>query len=225
MNLKEACRYAGYLNKVLGDLNNAFIYGRDMEGAMFTVTEDHMKKDANPDKEDEIGKSIDLKKTYEITIEQVLELYEKVLLEKTVLSNKISKAKEKLHIDWEEDGEKLSIDTAIEQNKQMRTYCSYVLDTLKKVKESETKRYESDYKINIEGNQVIYKYEVIQKKELNFDKKLVLDKRKKLLDKADKISEMIEQANLKDIIEFKPIFDIHSSLEELIEDFVEVQKK
>ena len=74
----------------------------------------------------------------------------------------------------------------------------------------------SDYLINNEGNQNKYYYPVEKTVKVDFDKKVVYNLNKKLLDKMDKISIAIEEFMLLNIVDFTPSLNIHATLEDII---------
>ena len=74
----------------------------------------------------------------------------------------------------------------------------------------------SDYLINNEGNQNKYYYPVEKTIKVDFDKKVVYNLDKKLLDKMDKISIAIEEFMLLNIVDFVPSLNIHATLEDII---------
>jgi len=221
MNLKEACRYAKFLNDIINEISSEVAYG-NMNGKMLKITDNHYKSKSNKDAEDVLNEDVELDAVYDVELDVVINILEALILEKALLSNKIAKAKEELYIDHEENGEKLNIDTAIEMNKLLRQRLSgNVLDTIIRQKEKTEKRSGMDYMINIEGNQVSYRYEVERKTELTFDKKSIIKRNKELLTKADKISEMIDEANSQRIIDIEPKFSIHDTVDELVLSFKE----
>ena len=221
INLKEACRYAKFLNDTINKITADVCYG-NMDGKILEIKDNHYKSKSNKDAEDILEEVVELDAVYDVEIEKIVELLEALITEKAILSNKIAKAKEELYIEYEENGEKLNIDTAIEMNKLLRQKLSdNVLNTLIKQKEKTEKRVGSDYMINVEGNQVAYKYEVERKTTLKYEKTDIVELNKKLLTKADKISEMIDEANSQRIIDIEPKFSIHDTVDELVLSFKE----
>ena len=74
----------------------------------------------------------------------------------------------------------------------------------------------SDYLINNEGNQNKYYYTIEKTIKVDFDKKVVSNLDKKLLDKMDRISIAIEEFMLLNIVDFVPSLSLHATLEDII---------
>ena len=88
------------------------------------------------------------------------------------------------------------------------------------IKSSEGKKTGSAYKFNVEGNQVSYKYEILTTNTIDFNRNNVNELYKKLLNKADTLSTQIESAMLQSIVRFAPLYDIHDSTTEIVEQYL-----
>ena len=75
---------------------------------------------------------------------------------------------------------------------------------------------DSDYLINNEGNQNKYYYQVEKTVKVDFDKQVVSNLDKKLLDKMDRISIAIEEFMLLNIVDFTPSLSLHATVEDVI---------
>ena len=214
MNLKEAAKYGKFLNDMLYIAQST----STSKDYVRKVTEFHNRSKFNPDDIDEKIEVIPQDKL-DIKSNDLIYLAKSLIEEKLRLSLAISKGKSKLNIDWKENNIKLPLDEAISYNKQLRsliTNCDY----LNGIKSIEDKQKQYGYKINVEGNQVSYQYEVLLKKEVDFDKTVVKSLSKSLKNKTDKISTLIDQAMTKDVIDFNPLFDVNDTFEEIVNEYV-----
>jgi hypothetical protein len=155
---------------------------------------------------------------YDCKIEDVAHIIKSFIEEKLSLSIAIEDAKRGLVLEWKENGKNLTLDSAVEFNKYIRNM-SHGLKYLVELKGSEQEGQGSGYKFNVEGNQVIYKYPVIFQKIIDYDRNIIRDLYKKLVTKADTISTQIDEAMLKDVVKFMPKYDIHDSIEDIIEKY------
>lgn len=214
MNLKDAARYGKFLNDMI------YMAQTTATSKDYTrkITEIHNKSKFNIEAQDETVEIIPQDKL-NIKSNDLVYLAKDLINEKLNLSMSIAKYKSKLTIDWKEDDKKLSLDEAISYNKQLRSLIS-TCDSLDRIKSIEDKTREYGYKFNVEGNQVSYQYEVLIKREVDFDKKVVHNLSKSLKNKTDKISSLIDQAMSKDVIDFTPNFDINDSFEEIVEKYI-----
>jgi len=178
------------------------------------VTEEHLRNKVNPDAQDEKIDSTP-EREYDVDIEKIVMFINDLINEKLCVSTAIENAKRDTKIDWKENGLNLTLDTAIEYNKNIHSYVQN-LTTLISLKSSESKSYGTDYKFNEEGNQMPYKYVVETVKTIDFDRNAVKELYKKLLTKADHISTEIDTVMLQDIVTYEPKFSIHDSVEELL---------
>ncbi len=215
MNLKEAARYGKFLNDMI---YVAQITSTSNDYIKKTI-ETHNKSKFNSEDEDEVIE-ITSQDKLNIKSNNLIYLAKDLIEEKLMLNLAIQKSKSNLSINLEENDLILSLDEAISYNKQLRSLISSC-NTLNKVKSTESKRKEYGYKFNVEGNQVSYQYEVIVKKDIDFDKKEVYDLSKILKGKTDKISTLIDQSMTKDIIDFVPKYDINDSFEEIVEYYMQ----
>lgn len=214
MNLKDAARYGKFLNDMIY-MAQITATSKDYTRK---ITEIHNKSKFNIEAQDETVEIIPQDKL-NIKSNDLVYLAKDLINEKLNLSMSIAKYKSKLTIDWKEDDKKLSLDEAISYNKQLRSLIS-TCDSLDRIKSIEDKTREYGYKFNVEGNQVSYQYEVLIKREVDFDKKVVHNLSKSLKNKTDKISSLIDQAMSKDVIDFTPNFDINDSFEEIVEKYI-----
>jgi hypothetical protein len=217
LNLKEACRYGNFLEGLFVEMQLEFL----QEDYMFSVTEKHFKSKACANTEDEIIEaSPDVKYNIEnFNLHGVSNLLMDIIDEKLRLSLAIEEGKKSIKIDWKENGQALSLDTALEYNKKLRTLSNSYLEKLIDNKSSECKGLGTDYSFNQEGNQMPYIYNIEIVKTINYDRNSVRALSKKILKKTDQISILIDEAMLKQAVDFKPEFDLHDSIEEIIQKY------
>lgn len=213
ISLKESFRILNFLERNISTLSR---YLSNTSNAI-KIEEIHYKSKTNPDTSDE---TIDmtLERTYPCNIVDIAFLVNQLIDQKLQLSLAIENAKKNLLLDWKENGVNLTLDSAVEHAKKSRELANN-LKTLVDIKPSETKKQGNDYKFNVEGNQVSYRYEVVVKSTIDFDRNNVNKLYKKLLNKADTLSMQIENAMLQNIVEFEGLYDIHDSVIEIVEQY------
>jgi hypothetical protein len=212
LTIKDSGRYANYLASLIERVENLMYY----KDNYIKTTETHFKSKGNPADKDEIIEN-EVDRLFTGQIQDMAYLAQELIQEKLRLALAIEKAKKELQLGWTEDGIELTLDTAYEYNKNLRNLMSdsYVGRTLN-VKPTLKKGSGRAYMINGEGNQVAYNYDVEIKTELDFNKDVIKKLSKKTLDKADKISTLIDQAELKEIVDFEPTYSVRDSLEDVI---------
>lgn len=213
MNLKESYRYHNFLD---ANINTLLSYLR-FENNVTKVIETHQKGKSNQDAQDEVINTT-TERQYDCKIEDIAFLIKQLIDEKLKLSLAIEVAKKNIILNWIENGNNLTLDSAIEYNKNIRNMVNnlkYLVD----LKSSEYKKTGKDYKFNINGEQVPYQYNIEIKKEIDFDRNIIKDLYKKLVTKADTISTQIDEAMLKDYVNYTPIYDLHDSISEIVEQY------
>jgi hypothetical protein len=210
MNIKEAGRYANFLSGIITDIT-LYLHKQDHYA---NTKEIHMKSKSYPDAcDEEILVVSDSKLPYSIA--DIAHLCVAVIDEKQKLALAIEKAKMDTTIAWHLSGNNISIDSGVEYNKQTRL-AAQILKTLTTAKNSETTKTGTSKKFNVEGNQVAYTYDTKIVKTIDFDRDIINNLHKKLLDTTDIISKKIDEAMLADIVVFTPMFSIHDTFEEVI---------
>ena len=201
MNLKESYRYANYIDDLL---STAYSYLRN-KGFVTTTVEEHLRKQSNPDVENEI---IEVQKPFDVEFlpNDVIDFVVKVIEEKEKLSECIAKAK---------DTTEINIDNAIAMNKKKQGFVS-VLNGIADIKPSETKTTAKGYKFDINCEQKPYVYDVNRKTSIDFDRTDVRNLIKKYLKETDEISAKLDLIEITTQVDFVPAFDINSKFEELV---------
>ena len=201
MNLKESYRYANYLD---GLLSTAYTYLRN-KGFVTTTVEEHLRKQSNPDVENE---TIEVQKPFDVEFKpnQVVDFVVRVLNEKNKLSDAIAEAKSTTEI---------NIDNAISMNKKKQAFVS-VLNGIADIKPSEIKTTSKSYKFDINGEQKPYVYDVNRKTSIDFNRTDVRNLIKKYLKETDEISAKLDLIEITTFVDFEPTWDVNEKFEELV---------
>jgi len=201
MNLKESYRYANYLDNLL---NTAYTYLRN-KGFVTTTTQTHLRSKANNEAVDEV---IEVQKPYDVnfTPMNIVDFVVKVLTEKEKLANAIAVAKANAEI---------NIDNAVAMNKKKQSFVS-VLNSMANIKASEKQTQGSDYRFNINNEQVRYYYTVNEVTQIDYDRNDIRNLSKKYLKETDEISTKLDAIEINTILDFEPKYDINSTFEELV---------
>jgi len=214
LNIKEAGRYANFLQRNI-DLLKEFL---DNDTLIYNTREEHFKSKVLKSENDEI-RIIEEKSDLDISAEDAIYLVNSLINKKMELSMAINKAKALTLVDWTENNEKLPLDTAIEYNKNLRAFAMTSLENLTLNKSEEYIKDGIGYLINNEGNQSQYHYEIKVIRKINYDRTIVKGLYKKILNKADLLSDAIDNAMLKKTIDFEMEYNLHDSLEDLVEKY------
>jgi len=212
LNIKEACRYQNFLDSVINTLSG---YIRDTDNAI-KITEIHLKSKNNSDAEDEILDKT-TERQFDCSVVDIAYLINNLIGEKCKLSNAIEHAKRGIVINV--DNQEFTLDSALENAKRCRALSGNI-KVLTNLKSRGSKKSGSDYKFNVEGNQVRYVYDVEVVTTIDYDRNNIIKLYKKLVDKADKLSNKIELAMLQDVVDYEMIYDLHDSVEEIVEKYL-----
>ena len=197
MILKEAFRYQNYLKTLQNDI---YVYLRNRDNVVKN-TETHFYSKSNNDKNDEeivtVGK---------IEPNKLIELIKEVMAEKVAVTNAISKAKKSCEYD---------IDALLETNKFMNNFVD-CLKGLNVIESKETKTTGLDYKFNLNGEQLSYKYPVNTVSTINFDRNETRKMANKYSKQITDTSNLIDEINVTLKVDFEPKFDINDTLEDIL---------
>ena len=203
MNLKEAFRYETYIDKLIDRIPRYFI---DLD-RVFKTTRLHKKSLANPEAVDVVEESEPLAFPY--SNDDIIRFAVWLIGEKEKLMLAVGKAKTECGMD---------IDAAIGTNK-LRQMVFNSIRSMLDFKASKVTTRDSDYKFNVEGNQVSYYYEVEVDKKENFDREADKSIMRGLITKADEVSAAIDSAIVNTKVEYEPLFDVNESFEDAAEVF------
>lgn len=211
MTIKEAGRYANFLETMRQSFSNLVCHGIDSK--LIKRVETHKKSEAYKEAENEIIEE-EFEDEIDVEIDILTEILEDIIKEKILLANAISEAKKEIVIDVE--GTEIDLDSSVEYAKLLRKMSSDYFRPLIIRKEKKFKRTGTAYAFNVEGNQIPYYYEIEFEETLKYDKNKYIrkDKENKLL--ADKISQEIDKAMNSDIVEFEPKYNYLDSMEDII---------
>ena len=200
MNLRESFQYMNFLDTNISKVN-MMLYD---ESNLVTVQQEHLKKAANPNAEDEkIVKPKDLR----CSPMDLIKFLDELMEEKEKVSKAIYEAKSKTEV---------NLDHAVSINKAKQKQ----LNTLKRLvvlKPSESEGFDYDYMINNEGNQVQYKYKVKQVKTIDYDRNKVRNKYRKLSKECEEMSTLIDKIQINTEVAFDPKWDVSDTLEDMLE--------
>lgn len=201
MNLKESYRYQNFLDRLL---DTSYSYLRN-KNYITTTTQEHMRKKANPDAENEI---MDVAKPFDVEFapNDIIDFVMDVLAEKDSVSKAIAVAKSNTEI---------NIDNAIAMNIKRHDYIT-ILESMVNTKPSETTVRGTGYRFNNEMNQVTYYYDVVQKTTIDFNRNDVKGLIKKLNRECDEISAKLDSIEINTVLDFAPKYDVNDKFEDII---------
>lgn len=203
MILKEAFRYQNYLSSLFA----ASVGYLSKEDFITTTTQNHNRKKSNPDADDE---KVVVQKPYNVEFKpnDLIDFAVKLIDEKQKLSDAITEAKKTTSFD---------VDAAMSMNKTKQGFI-HVLRRMASIKPIESEREGVSYKFNNDGDQVSYRYPIKEVKTIDYDREDV----KKLIDKykkeTDKISTERDRIDIMTEVNYKPIWEVDTPLEDIIED-------
>lgn len=203
MNLKEAFRYQRFLENTMDELVS-LVASRSVH---MKSTERHLKNRANPEAENEI---IDGSLGQRYDCDALIALMGVLVEERQGLMDAIGNAK--YSIGWD-------LDAAIGANKFRQVYSS----TLRRILNSSSGKnitHGTDYKFNIEGNQIAYIYDIETEETEAFDRESARLIMKNANKKADEVSANIDAAMTNTTVDYNPPFDVNDGIDEVIEEFL-----
>lgn len=215
MTIKEAGRYANFLNSLRQELVYITNYG--INSKLYSETENHKKSEAYKEHEDEVIER-EFEDRVDVELEDLLKLHEEVIREKVNLACAIQEAKRDIVIDV--DGLKLDVDSAIEYAKILREVSSGVYNGLKERKDSKRKSRGTGYAFNVEGNQTSYHYEVETVTKLLYSKEDIIKKDKDVRLLADRISQEVDKEMSKELVNHTSKYNYLDSAEDIIAEHV-----
>lgn len=203
MNLKESFRYQNFLDSLISSARSSIT--NPMHGMV--VTKYHMKSKTNPEAED-LKEIVEVEGFY--PNDTVVEFLMWAIKEKENLANLISKAKVTSEFD---------LDSAVSANRQRKEAIRSINSLLAR-KESKTKEFGTDYKFNVEGDQVTYRYEIEVERKENFNRAELKAVVKSLNSKCDETSSKIDEFLINTILDYTPRFDVNISFDDVMESFI-----
>jgi hypothetical protein len=171
------------------------------------VTKNHLRSKANPDAVDEVMVEI-VEDFY--PNDKVVKFLVWAVNEKEVLARLISNAKTSADFD---------LDSSVSSNRQRKELIKSINWLLAK-KESKTKEYGTDYKFNVEGDQISYRYEIEVERKENFNRTELKATVKQLNSVCDEVSSKIDEFLINTTLDYTPKFDVNSSFDDVMESFI-----
>lgn len=204
MNLKESFRYQNYLGTLFSSITSYLHDRRNLT----CVQQVHMRASANPDTQDEV---VDASKErlYAQDNNTVIAFLKAVMEEKYNLAIAIGKAKASSPID---------IDAETAHNVLRRGMAS-TLESVCAIKPSEYKTQGSDFKFNVNGEQVRYFYDIKETTTIDFDRKVAKSLAKSLAKAADEASSALDRCMIDVNVNFYPSFNVSDSVEDALDAF------
>lgn len=208
MNLKEAFRYQKFLSQMM---DRARCHVENPQYIM-KKTNVHLRHAANPEAED-VVEVVDVGEF--VPIDTVLRFMQSLICEREKLTREIVSAKGCALLD---------IDTAVETNK-FRQILAQSVRELVSTKETSIKSKGSDYKFDINGQQVQYMYDMEIKTEDNFDRAGAKTLLRSVLSKSDSVSSEIEEAMVNTVVYYEPPYDVNDSFDDVLEMFIQMEAR
>lgn len=209
MILKDAFRYQTKLDNIIFDVDNYLDSTRNVT----TIKQEHLRKNTNPDAENEIvilDKDCvfeDERITPNVVISFLMDVYE----EKVSLTKAIEIAKNNAKID---------IDSSIAMNK-VRERIAKIMRSLSGIRSGEVKKTATGKKFNSDGEQVSYAYDVTEVTTIDFDRNLTKSLAKNLNAEHDRVSADIDIANITIEVNHTPRYDFDDSFEDCLVKFLD----
>lgn len=204
MNLKEAFRYQKFLDSMMQAATNAM---RNKTLCLNTEKTHHYNKaDASLTDVIEVEE-----KTVQYQVEDLVSLGHVLIGERRKLTHAINVAKANADID---------IDAYVEANKfAMRMISGY--RTILSFQSGKHKERGSGYRLNGEGNQTGYVYEIDVVDTEAYDRKDIKKQLHEVSVKADEVSSQIDSAMVNTLVDYDPIYDVNETLDDIMAEFVQ----
>lgn len=204
MNLKESFRYQKFLDSLM---RSATVSLQNPSHSLKT-TKVHLRHAVNPEANDmtEVIEDGEF-----VPNDTVLAFMAHMIDEREKLSIAISKAKQSISFDT---------DAAIETNKFRQMLNGAVRQMLRYVG-TKRKTKESDYKFDINGQQVPYRYDVEITTTERYDKAAAKALMRETIAKADEVSAAVDAAMINTVVEYEPPYDVNETYDDVLEAFVQ----
>lgn len=203
MNLKESFRYQNFLESMMGEAGSSLIERTHAQ----EISKKHLRNKANPEAQD-IEETMDFGDFYKN--DDVLAFMTMLVEERSKLTNAISKAKATISFD---------LDSAIETNKFRQIVASRIQYMLRFMPAKKVER-GTDYKFNVEGNQVQYYYDIEVEYKDAFDRDAAKRVMRDMRSTSDKVSAEIDSALINTNVEYEPPFNVNDSFADVMAEFL-----
>lgn len=204
MNLKESFRYQKFLDGLMrsasSNLQNPY--------HSLKTTKVHYRQVVNPDATDETEIVEDGEFVHN---DIMLAFMAHLIVVREELSIAISNAKQSIGFDT---------DAAIETNK-FRQMLNCAVRQMLRHTASKRKIKETDYKFDINGQQVPYRYDVEIITTENYDKAAAKALMRETISKADEVSAAVDAAMINAAVEFEPPYDVNETFDDVLDTFIQ----
>lgn len=205
MNLKEAFRVQNILNS---HIDTAMCHLNSTGDTMKTIST-HKISEANPGAEDRVEDST-TKRNHEWNANDMLDILEELFSMKQELTRKIGEAKRKLPLD---------IDAELAINVCRRKIINGITPLISR-QAFESKSSGTSYRINNDGNQVPFYYNIESVTTIDYDRTRVKAMKNRIAADGDAMSDKIEKLMLEAEIDFTLPFHIADNFDEVIDCFL-----
>lgn len=204
MNLKESFRYQKFLDRMMAEAGSSL---QNMAHCLKT-TKAHLRHAVNQEAED-VVEVVDVGDFVPNDI--MMDFAAHLVEEREKLSIAIGVAKASVGFD---------IDAAIETNKFRQSLNSAIRGMLRNTG-SKRKTKEMDYKFDINGVQVPYRYDVEIMTEENYDRNAAKELMRSTIAKADEVSAAIDAAMINTVVGYEAPYDVNESFEDVLESYIQ----
>lgn len=199
MNLKEAFRYQKFLDTLMLEACSSI----QNTAHAAKVVERHLRSSTNPEAQDSVEEteSEDFVKN-----DDAMLLISRLIFEKEKLSSAIANAKA---------NRTFNIDVAVETNKFRQAAASAIRNMLR-FKPNTKKTKGVDYKFDVNGTQVPYRYDVEIVSTDAFNRDYAKQMFNRLMTVSDTISSAVDDVVVNARVEYEPPFDVNSNFEDAV---------
>lgn len=203
MNLKESFRYQNYLDRLMTSASTSLT---TRDHCVKTVKK-HLKSNANPDAAD--NEEVVVREEF-FNNDDVIGFMLWLIDERKRLTEAINDAKDKIDFD---------LDATIEANKFRQSVGNSIGLMLKYIPVTRVTS-ATDYKFNVEGNQMPYVYNVEIVESDDYDRVAAKKTLRDIRIAADKNSAEVESAMVNTVVDYEPRFDVNDSFEDVMANFI-----
>lgn len=208
--LKEAFQYQKYLLSLINDITRYL----SRSANVIETKSLHLRKAVNADATNEEVNVISAEHV-DAPVDDIIRFLSYLLSQRDILAKAITNAKRTAATD---------IDSACSLNSTRQEVARTLLN-LSRLKDSEETTSAMDYKFNAEGNQVSYRYNVITKKTVPFDRVAARRMANKLLSVSDDVSAKIDRTLIDTGVNYIKPFDTTCSWNEAYDEWITQQNK
>jgi hypothetical protein len=203
MNLKESFRYQKFLDILMRSASSML----QNPCHCLETTKVHLRNAVNPAASDytEVVDDGEF-----VPNDIMLAFMVHMIKEREKLSTAISRAKQSIDFD---------IDAAIETNKFRQTLNNSIRQMLRLVA-TKRKTKETDYKFDINEQQVAYRYDVEITTTERYDRENAKEIMREVIREADEVSAAIDSAMINTMVEYEPPYDVNESFDDVLEAFM-----